>query len=390
MTRSTNAVQNGAEQAAKSKSKPHPPRYSVVVDPGLTTPAKAVSIWLAVLAHAKVPILADLDAMPDNLDLTEDQVAALRANAHILTLVGHRTPVVSLAICPECGRWTLCVEPTKSTCKMTLGCGGKPVRVPAAKRVKVAQVDTAAPEDEVGTAPKQESSNPASNKSGSGVINAPPTVRHPAKFSPSIMDLLAELIPAGSLVLDPFAGTGRIHEIGRRCGARTVGVEIEPEWASLTINTVVGDATCLPFPDDTFDVAATSCVYGNRLSDHHQARDGSVRHSYTHDLGRTLHRNNAGAMQWGDQYRALHRAAWAEVIRVMRPGGMLLLNVSDHVRKGVVQPVTAWHVRTLELLGFHVSEHHQVPTPRLRYGQNAGARVEFESVVVLKLLGGPS
>jgi len=211
------------------------------------------------------------------------------------------------------------------------------------------------------------------------------SVRHPAKFSNSVLEKMAELIPPGSLVLDPFAGTGRIHAIGKQCGARTVGVEIEPEWAGLADRTVVGDATALPFNDRTFDIVATSPVYGNRLSDHHNAKDGSVRHSYTHDLGRSLHPNNAGSLQWGEPYRVLHQKAWEEAARVLRPGGLFILNVSDHIRKGAVQPVTIWHVSVLCALGFSVRESYEIPTPRLRYGANAQARVEYETVIGLEL-----
>ena len=81
----------------------------------------------------------------------------------------------------------------------------------------------------------------------------------------------------------------------------------------------------------------TSPTYGDRLADHHDARDGSVRHSYKHDLGRDLHPDNSGAMQWGPAYRDFHTAAWVEVRRVLRPGGRFVLNVKDHVRGGVVQ-----------------------------------------------------
>jgi len=208
---------------------------------------------------------------------------------------------------------------------------------------------------------------------------------HPAKFSAAVIDQLSSLVRPNTTVLDPFAGTGRIHDIGQRSGAFTVGVEIEPEWASMSDRTIVGDATRLPFRSGVFDMIVTSPVYGNRLSDHHKARDGSVRHSYTHDLGRTLHPNNAGSLQWGEAYRALHDLAWAESKRVLRSGGIFILNISDHVRGGKLQPVTDWHITTLAALGFDLSERYEIPTPRLRYGANAAARVPYETVAVLHL-----
>jgi hypothetical protein len=121
------------------------------------------------------------------------------------------------------------------------------------------------------------------------------------------------------------------------------------------------------------------------MADHHNARDGSKRHTYTHYLGRKLHRNNTGAMQWTDpRYKIVHIAVWTESVRVLIPGGSFVLNISDHYRKGKLQPVTDWHIGVLEGLGLKVIEHHKVATPRQRHGENGGLRPEYESVLVLR------
>ena len=111
------------------------------------------------------------------------------------------------------------------------------------------------------------------------------------------------------------------------------------------------------FGDATFDAICTSPTYGNRMADHHNARDASPRHTYRHVLGRPLTRGNSGALQWGDgiageEYRALHVAVWTECRRVLKPGGIFVLNVKDHIRGGVLQEVTKWHSVALLMLGF--------------------------------------
>jgi len=74
-----------------------------------------------------------------------------------------------------------------------------------------------------------------------------PGTPHPARYSPEVLEVLsAEIGPVTGPVLDPFAGTGRIHQIGRD---DTIGIEIEPEWANLHPRTFHGDATELPFLD---------------------------------------------------------------------------------------------------------------------------------------------
>jgi hypothetical protein len=101
--------------------------------------------------------------------------------------------------------------------------------------------------------------------------------KHPAKFSPEVMEAIGQItrrrITKGCRVLDGFAGTGRIHQLGEIWGWDTVGVEIEPEWAAMDPRTIVGDATALPFADRSFRAYITSPVYPNRMRDHHNAQE---------------------------------------------------------------------------------------------------------------------
>ncbi|MGH9892778.1 MAG: hypothetical protein ACREA0_12470 [bacterium] len=214
-------------------------------------------------------------------------------------------------------------------------------------------------------------------------------VAHPAVFSDRILPALAAMLaPAHRRVLDPFAGVGRVHELRKMVTweLETVGVELEPEWANLHPDTHVGNALALKFADGSFDAVVTSPTYGNRLADHHNARDSSLRRSYTHDLGRQLHDDNSGGLQWGEEYRDFHVKAWLEAKRVLHDGGRLVLNISDHIRRRQRQYVSSWHTETLLFLGFRLVDAMRVETPRLRQGANGSARVDSEFVLALDLV----
>lgn len=216
---------------------------------------------------------------------------------------------------------------------------------------------------------------------------------HPAKFSPTIQARISErlwmMISSGSLerqlrLLDPFAGTGQIHDTYISMGIESVGVELEPEWAAQHSRNIVGNSLHLPFPDQTFDVVVTSPCYGNRMADHHDAKDGSRRVTYKHMLGREPSEDSAAVMQWGPTYRAFHEQVWAECARVAKPGATFILNISDHVRGGEVVPVSAWHVAAMVRAGWELAgtrDVERIPTPRMRFGANHRTRCPYEYLI---------
>jgi DNA modification methylase len=223
-------------------------------------------------------------------------------------------------------------------------------------------------------------------------------IHNPAPFSANILRFISNsaLLPHAGVILDPFAGIGKVHQLASH-SLRVVGVEIEPEWAAAHQNTICGNALALPFEDESFDGVVTSPVYGNRMSDSHNAKDDSLRRSYTHDLRRTtgdserkLHPDNAGTLYaWNKEYWRFHVRAWAEVRRVLKPGAPFLLNVSDfyrttsrHGRKRL--PVVHTHTRVCRELGFTLAQAYPIETPRMRYGQNHESRAPFEYVLHFK------
>lgn len=218
------------------------------------------------------------------------------------------------------------------------------------------------------------------------VKRQPPKKDHPATFSDAILSTIAGHLPTEGVVLDPFAGTGRIHELATD-QRQTVGIEIEAEWAARHPDTIHGDAleTMRAMPNESVDAISTSPTYGNRMADHHDAKDDSVRLTYKHTLGHDLADTNSGAMQWGPEYRAFHLAAWRDAVAVLRPGGTFTLNIKNHVRDGVVQRVAEWHITTLIVAyGLDLEALDVVPTRGLMAGANADTRTAHEFVATFR------
>lgn len=240
---------------------------------------------------------------------------------------------------------------------------------------------------------------------------------HPAKWSENVLREIEQIVMDEATrlgrpvsILDPFAGRG-LGELRDTVGddaSLVAGVELEPEWAAADERTIVGDATALPEDwTDAFDLVVTSPCYGNRMADHHEARDDSSRITYRHKLGRMPTTGSAAVLQWGPTYRDLHVRAWAEVRRVVRSGrhgtpggeverilgGLAVVNVSNHLRTRTrngrriqeEQPVVEWHLNEFLMAGCRIERVVHVPTPGMGFGENGQARTDGEKILVLRM-----
>jgi len=196
-------------------------------------------------------------------------------------------------------------------------------------------------------------------------------IRHPATFPPKILeeidywcDVELEAWPPGNKpvrILDPFVGIGNIADLAfaQYPLVQLYGSELESEWGLQArkrgILTQIGDSRYLPWENNFFDAVITSPAYGNRLADKYAPDMSDKKHrarrSYRIYLERELSEGNGGGLHWGDEYRELHEAIWAECARVLKPGGVFILNCKDHNRNGKRCEVTGWHVGALQRLG---------------------------------------
>ena len=215
------------------------------------------------------------------------------------------------------------------------------------------------------------------------------SIRHPAKYTDSFIEIFADLLKDCENVLDPFAGTGKIGLI-KKFGFKGAifANEIEKEW-------LIGNeynCDCLTFEDAEhlgykagfFDAICTSPTYGNRMADHHNAKDGSKRNTYTHCLGRKLTTGNTGQMQWGAEYIEKHERIYKHLSSLVKQNGLFVLNVKNHIRRGKEVDVKSFHETTLKECGFVKCKEHFVKTNALKYGANADKRTEGEYIIVFK------
>lgn len=223
-------------------------------------------------------------------------------------------------------------------------------------------------------------------------------VKHPARYTRSILDVLSLYLKPGMRVLDPFGGVGTLNKLSYT-GAQIYTGEIEYRVCEqgAGFRKLCADAQLLPFANESFDAIVTSPTYGNRMADitldepssqklycDDQSKHKWKRNTYSSNFGFHLHDQNTGGMQWGEDYRNIHRTAYLESNRLLRRGGLMIVNISDHIRNFQRVYVSKWHYETLKECGFKYQNCRAVKTPRLTFGANSELRTACEYIFVLR------
>lgn len=222
------------------------------------------------------------------------------------------------------------------------------------------------------------------------------TVKHPAKFTDTILSEFVQIIAdyelADGTIVDPFAGTGRIHRLGGDGTIHTIGVELEPEWAEQHPYTITGNSRDLVnLIRDTFPGVGqvqgifTSPAYGNRMADSYAGdAKGSRRSTYRIALDRALSEGNGASMHFGHDYKLLHYKVWKQCWELLDADGLMVVNLKNFIRGGHVVDIVEWHRETLERVGFTFLEQRHVDTPGMKMGANRDLRVDGEEILVMR------
>lgn len=216
-------------------------------------------------------------------------------------------------------------------------------------------------------------------------------VTHPAKYNNKSIPIFAALLSDKKRILDPCAGTGKLALIKQHgFTGKIICNELEPEWIVTSPYPIdemhIGDAACMSWArNSSFDAICTSPTYGNHKADNYNNKVIPAKKViYTHSLGRQLNPNNTGRMLWGDEYRGKHLAIYRECKRVLSPCGLFIINLSNHIKRGTLIDVIAWHKIILVKLGFIFLEEIQIIIPPLFLRGQVNLRPAHESILVFK------
>lgn len=212
--------------------------------------------------------------------------------------------------------------------------------------------------------------------------------KNPAKFTNSILDVIVKKLTEFECqyILDPFAGSGKIGLIKAYVPCVVHCNDIENGWKEEypVDKWYHQDAQFLNTEGFLYDAIITSPTYGNRMADHHNAKDASKRITYTHRYGSKLTEGNTGVLHFGSKYQEKHIAIFRHLLTLLKEGSIVMVNVSDFIRKGQVVGVVAWWKEMLEGLGLDFIEEVCIETPRMRFGANSEKRVDRESLLIFK------
>jgi hypothetical protein len=217
-------------------------------------------------------------------------------------------------------------------------------------------------------------------------------VDHPAKFTSAQIEQIASAIAEefgedkGIKILDPYAGIGGVHKL-QEFGHFTFGIEIEREWPGQHRDTAVGDSHVFMAANvnrNKYDAVVTSYVFPNRMTDHHDAKDGSKRHSYKHYLGRDPAEGSSATLGWGKKWRQFHREGFRLMSRVVKKNGLIIIDSKNCYKQRELVLANEWTIRTLAKMGMPLLQVRPVFTRGLTHGQNHEDRVDRHLIIVVR------
>lgn len=211
------------------------------------------------------------------------------------------------------------------------------------------------------------------------------TGKHPAPFTDSIIEALADIIPERippwRIIHDPFAGEGkRLGALCDRLGYVFTGTDLEP-WLDADPRVAVGDSTD-PTTYPLGFAVVTSPTYNNGVNDHFEPKDDSRRLTYRVRAGRELHENNTGRYSGRGSKRG-EEAYWRITNDVVKHwSDIALVNVKDSTRAGEIYRLTRMWENLLADHGYDTIDWVDVPCPGWRFGSNSEVRADSEVILV--------
>lgn len=213
------------------------------------------------------------------------------------------------------------------------------------------------------------------------------TNKHPAPFTDSLIQALADLIPSvvprSFGIHDPFGGEGRrLATLCDHLGYTFTGTDLEP-WKDGDRRVALGDSTDpSTYPSVPFAVV-TSPTYNNGVNDHFKPKDASRRLTYRVAAGRALHPNNTGRHSGRGSKRG--EAEYWRITRevVKHWPDLALVNVKDSTRSGEVYPLVQLWTDLLVEYGYSV-ERLDVACPGWRFGTNHDVRTDTEAILIAR------
>jgi hypothetical protein len=253
------------------------------------------------------------------------------------------------------------------------------------------------------------------------------SAKHPARYSPAILDTLCQELEGAPWVHDPFAGTGeRLQALTDTLGIPFTGTEIEAPFI-VSPHVEQGDSR----DPSTYPPAwktprwwiVTSPVYPSGMCDHFissgvcsacrgtghtwvryfgedwetcpkcngTGRRQIKRHTYRQaaielsgEPSYALDRANMGrySPRGGRKAEETYWALASEVAAQWTHAERVILNTKDVIVKGDVYHVTLQWTMLLRDLGWKLDHAIKVPCPGQRHGANRDARVDHEDVTV--------